>query len=359
MNKVTTFFQSIKNKVSAKVPSFHNLSVRTKKTTGIIVTVFLVLALPVFIWGVVTQRFNFLFRAASGEPSGEPPAPTFTPIAVDKKAVLYPIADTYIKGSEVNSNQSSSTDLPVGELNSSKGAVRRSLIKFDLTSIPKDAVITSAMISLYRKVDYANKSSVFNVYRLKQPWVEKQVTWKIWKKGSNWASPGAFGATDTEQIVIGNRIMAANEAKGYKDFMLSPGRIQEMVNGTFANNGFLFKADSELDNGYTFASSANGTNSRPVMTVAYKIFVRPTATPTPKGIPTPTAIPNTCNANCIGNADCMAGYYCYAGLCRNPVCANDSTCRCDTSSFTPTPTATPVQTPKISFVVMVEIPIIS
>ncbi len=59
-----------------------NLPVKKQKLLGLGVTLTLVLALPLFIWAIVTQRFNFFNRAATGEASGEPPSPTPTSVAL-------------------------------------------------------------------------------------------------------------------------------------------------------------------------------------------------------------------------------------------------------------------------------------
>lgn len=70
----------------------------------------------------------------------------------------------------------------------------------------------------------------------------------------------------------------------------------------------------------------------------------PTATPTPTVTPTPTATSGTgsaCNGSCGSNSNCGSGLYCYSGYCRNPLCADDTTCGCGGATETPTPTATP------------------
>ncbi len=54
-----------------------SLPVQTKKLLGLGVIIALVIALPLFIWGITTQRFDIRKRAATGEPT-----PTATPTPV-------------------------------------------------------------------------------------------------------------------------------------------------------------------------------------------------------------------------------------------------------------------------------------
>lgn len=51
--------------------------------------------------------------------------------------------------------------------------------------------------------------------------------------------------------------------------------------------------------------------------------------------PTPGE-PNSCNGTCGSNYNCKSGLFCHNGYCRNPQCANDSSCEC-LQTATPTP----------------------
>jgi uncharacterized repeat protein (TIGR01451 family)/LPXTG-motif cell wall-anchored protein len=80
----------------------------------------------------------------------------------------------------------------------------------------------------------------------------------------------------------------------------------------------------------------------PTVTPTSTPTTTPTMTPTatPSETPTPTATPNYCNGTCGSNNNCQGGYFCYNGYCRNPSCANETSCGCP--GATPTPTAPPV-----------------
>lgn len=66
------------SKLKSFIATFKNLPIKSQRLLGLGLTVALVLALPAFVWGISTQRFNFLKRAASGEATGEPPYPMIT-----------------------------------------------------------------------------------------------------------------------------------------------------------------------------------------------------------------------------------------------------------------------------------------
>lgn len=87
--------------------------------------------------------------------------------------------------------------------------------------------------------------------------------------------------------------------------------------------------------------------TRPPVTPTPRVTATPTLTATPVVTSTPTITPtvtptttpgepNYCGGTCGSNYNCQSGYMCYQGYCRNPFCASDSDCNCDS---TPTPPA--------------------
>ena len=173
----------------------------------------------------------------------------------------------------------------VGEENTPNNRIARSLIKFDLSSIPANATITSATLSLWTSADLSSNNRVIRVYRLKVPFNETQVTWSRAISGVSWQTAGASGSNDRESTDIGSVIVLNNEALGAeKQIMLTPARIQELVNGTFVNNGFIIVADTEQNDRFDYSTSDTGTaTQRPKLVIHY--VVNP-------GVPTSTQTPN-------------------------------------------------------------------
>lgn len=75
--KAKAFCGPIKFKVTNIVVTFKNLPIKTQKLMGLGITLCLVVALPLFVFAALNVT-RFFGRAASGEPSGEPPSPTAT-----------------------------------------------------------------------------------------------------------------------------------------------------------------------------------------------------------------------------------------------------------------------------------------
>jgi len=189
--------------------------------------------------------------------------------------------DNYLLKSSTSANYGTSSDLGIGEKNDAVGSVGRSLIKFDLSSIPADAAIVSATLSLWTSQDLSSNDTTVNVYRLKTAFNETQSNWNRSATGVNWQAAGASGANDRESASIGLIPILNNEPLNTeKQISLDPAKVQEMLNGTFTNNGFILTASGELDDRFMFKSSDSSTASqRPKLVIQYTAqSITPTAT---------------------------------------------------------------------------------
>lgn len=183
--------------------------------------------------------------------------------------------DTFITSANPDNNQNVLTYLGIGESNDAV-ATTRTLIKFNGLSdgtIPSNAVIQSAILSLYLYEDKSINARDVNIYRLKLAWVEAQATWNSRSTGNAWNTAGGFGANDCEQTSIGVLNLTATESAGFKAWTLSNYAIQEITNGIWTNNGFLIKADTETNDRYNYYSReyAADTNKRPKLVVVYSL----------------------------------------------------------------------------------------
>ena len=167
-------------------------------------------------------------------------------------------------------------DLLIGESNAD-AAVARSLLQFDLSSIPTGVLITSATLTLTFAEDgnyRATNSRTARVYRVLRNWVESEATWNIYSTGNNWGTAGcANTSTDRGATDIGTASFSTgNSANETVVFTLNAANIQEMIGGgSFTNNGFLIKVDTESDDLFYFCSSGEATESyRPKLTITYR-----------------------------------------------------------------------------------------
>ena len=161
----------------------------------------------------------------------------------------------------------------IGENNNATDRVTRGLIKFDLSSIPSNATIISATLSLWTASDLSDNDRTLSVYRLKMPFDESQATWSVSSTGVSWQVPGAAGANDRESVEVGSIQILANESIGLqKQIALSPSKIQEWVNGAFPNNGLVVVVDTELNDRFNYKSSdTTMPSNRPMLVIQYTL----------------------------------------------------------------------------------------
>jgi hypothetical protein len=176
--------------------------------------------------------------------------------------------DTYIVLESPTVNSDSDTNVFIGEQNAATATIR-TLIQFDLSTLPDAAIISSATFSLYCIQDTSANARSFRVFRQKRAWVETEATWNIYSSGNNWSTAGGFHADDCEQTDIGSRSMTSTETLNqFKDWALTP----TTKSGLDLGNGWLLKADTELNDRYGFRSSRTATAAeRPKFVVVYTL----------------------------------------------------------------------------------------
>ena len=215
------------------------------------------------------------FTTLNGQPYLLLTLPSLTGMArpvIDPTLSLQPNAtaglDTFLSSLAATTNTSGQTNIYVGE-DITGTEIYRSLIKFDLSTVPASASVSSAILSLYASVDFSSTASTFRVYRQKRAWVEAQATWNIYATGNSWQTAGGFGANDCEQTDIGSLAFSATETLNvFKDFNLTPTSISALDLG----NGWMIKSDMESNDAYGFASSDNATAAnRPRLQIIYSL----------------------------------------------------------------------------------------
>lgn len=135
---------------------------------------------------------------------------TVTPPAETVTVRLFPAADSYLssKSSETNTNYGNSTDMKV---KAKTGELRRSILSFDLSTLPSGSIINSCNLKLYMS-SAPNSSRTYGVHRLssfENTWTETGVTWNNYKSGSAWGTAGGdfnAGATATAATGTTNNV---------------------------------------------------------------------------------------------------------------------------------------------------------
>lgn len=187
-------------------------------------------------------------------------------------AVINPTYDTNIASDNPTKNYDTSTAAFSGESNAVSGRIWRWLAKFDFSSIPSVAIVTSATLELYQNGDFSSNARVKYVYRVKRDWINDKVTWNIYSTGNNWQTAGCSGSDDRELTDIGSLSLGAGESdNAWYAWSLTPSAVQEWISGSFANNGLILITDTETNDLYSYQSLENAGGNYPKLTIEYYI----------------------------------------------------------------------------------------
>jgi len=182
--------------------------------------------------------------------------------------------DGWIQQEAPTTSGGSDSVLVVGEDNSF-AQLFRSCIKFDLSNIPQGSRIDSAVLTLtYAEAGSFRSSNnrTIRVYRALRSFTES-LTWNTYDGTNNWGTAGCSNTTsDREATDIGSTTCNTTDIdESEKSITLTASKIQEMLTGgTFSNNGFLLKMDTESSDRFQWHSSESATSSkRPKLVINY------------------------------------------------------------------------------------------
>jgi len=181
--------------------------------------------------------------------------------------------DTYLR-QESATNYGADGIIRGGTVSTAGGREFRTIIYFDLSSIPSSDTIVNANLSLYLITSYTsnNTNITLNAYRITSNWTENAASWYNRTSSSNWTTVG--GDYDTE--IISSTIIT-NET-GWFNFTIT-NAIRNWVNGTNENYGLmLYAPDAEAGDYKDFASSDYTLDSslRPQIRIDYTENAAPT-----------------------------------------------------------------------------------
>lgn len=203
------------------------------------------------------------------------------PVIIDPTTIIQPAndtigKDTYISQLNSTTNYGTAVGLDIGGF-ASDNDIYRSLLQFDLSSIPANVYITDAYISLYFYARSNTDSHTYGIHKVTSEWNEATVTW---------ATQPTFDDTSLYNVNIGSVSVTKSWYIG--------ALVRDWYTGAAPNYGIIIKSESEsTENGIKeAASSANTTYAKPSLTVIYNY--KPVATPTdPTGTDAVPEIINT------------------------------------------------------------------
>ncbi len=192
------------------------------------------------------------------------------------------VQDTYISQWNPAQNFGSSAQLWVRADN-----VAVSLLRFDLSDIPPEALVKAAVLQakVVQSGTTDQRQMEIGAYRLRRPWTASQATWQGPSAGESWGLAGCNDTTlDRDAVPADTEVITRT---GQTVVLSLTDLVQEWVANPSSNHGIILRGGGTQSGVYALASSEwTNVSERPALRVIYTI---PTPTPTPTVTPTPTA----------------------------------------------------------------------
>ena len=219
-----------------------------------------------------------------------PPTATYTPTTAAPVTLVLQqgldgyagTEDTYIDRWNVTRNTASGTGLVVRT-----GDVRAALIRFNLSAIPSQAVVTSAQLEMFIEQNAVNPIIV-SAYQVLRPWTAREATWQRASNATIWGAEGCNHspndrsgvATSSDTLSSGSYRIALDLTTLARQWIASP-----------ANNwGVVLKGSGPTSGEHNFIASEHWYLARrPRLTITYTLGGTPIPTATPTWGPSPTA----------------------------------------------------------------------
>jgi RHS repeat-associated protein len=181
------------------------------------------------------------------------------PVVIDPTIDIDPDSqDCTIESDHPTTDYCSDPDLIVGYDARTPAHDHRSLVQFDLSVLPKDAVILNADLGLYLGAHSTNNAKQVGVYRLLQPWTNA-ATWNNYDATHAWGSAGAAGSTDASGTAAAT--LTLGTSTGFVDWYPTK-LVQDWLTSAVPNYGVLLRdvTPNTTDNELGF-DSREGTSA--------------------------------------------------------------------------------------------------
>jgi hypothetical protein len=172
-------------------------------------------------------------------------------------------SDTRISAEVPNSNLVSS-DLKVGAKQN-----LATLIRFNLSSIPSNAIIESASLSLFGIGREGSGTFDIDTYAVYRPWIDSQATWNKASAADSWTKAGCNGVPWDRAEMPGSYVIIG--PVGWYTWNVRED-VQRMVNQPESNQGWLLRQSTARPGVLYMCSSEYRTVSmRPKLVVTYRL----------------------------------------------------------------------------------------
>jgi RHS repeat-associated protein len=182
------------------------------------------------------------------------------PVVIDPSLQFNTSQDCYISSGIYHTTNN--CDKPYVKVGTDLSVIRRTVLQFNLSTIPSLQTVTSADLSLYQTTGASSEDT--EVHALTHAWTTG-LTWDTYDGSHGWSNPGG----DFESTVRAKAIVAASPATVH---WFPTTLVQDWLDGTTTNDGLLIKQVGENTNYVpAFASSrdTDPTHPHPSLTVTY------------------------------------------------------------------------------------------
>lgn len=213
--------------------------------------------------------------------------------AIAVSSIFYPIADTSLLEVNPSNNLGGFIGMNAGTTQEYKRT--RALMRFDLTSLPTNTIILSAMLQLEvtRQPDEPPNNTTFGLHRMLRPWGEGnkspvtqpgkglpaspgEATWECAFHPTNtWTIPGGAADVDFSSVESSSQFIYGTGESPYR-FETTPelvGDITAWVNQSSVNFGWMLLCNDELSNftARRFSTREDTFNSPPLLELQYLV----------------------------------------------------------------------------------------
>ncbi|MER2008554.1 MAG: DNRLRE domain-containing protein, partial [Psychrobacillus sp.] len=170
--------------------------------------------------------------------------------------------------------QTGGNDTELGTGTATDGNIVRSLMKFDVSPIPKYSVILSADLNLYLSSSNSPNPIDLSLHSMKRSWDENTATWNNYATAGKWTAVGGDYNTAALSTVNGISSVPSKVEDGLKRWALPTDLVRDWVVNSNTNLGVLLKSTTEGTLIYKkFISSESTTNPlayKPKLVVTFK-----------------------------------------------------------------------------------------
>lgn len=204
--------------------------------------------------------------------------------------------DTFMNSLNVNTNYGTANYMIIGEDNRYPSVDNHALIYFDISSIPSNATISDATLSLWIKADYCTTQTTWSIAPSLRDWTESGGTWNNYDGTNSWTTGGGQDVgTDISDFIGTKNVTATETLDSEIQIPINESALTNYINGTYQNKGWAIWTKTDLNDAYSVhSSSATTAGYRPKLVITYSI---PTNTPTATNTSTATNTPTATNTS--------------------------------------------------------------